>query len=48
MQLGEAVMVASADDRVMIMCASCLLIGGIGPWPIYFTLVILFGLPNFF
>ena len=47
MWLGEAVMVASADDRVMIRRASCLHIGGIGPWPIHFTLVILFGLPMF-
>ena len=48
MQLGEAVMVASADDRVMIMCASCLLIGGIGPWPIHFTLVIFVWIAIFF
>ena len=40
-------MAASAGDAVMIMVAIGLHIGGIGPWPIYFTLVISFGLPNF-
>ena len=33
-------MVASAGDAVMILVAIGLHIGGIGPWPIHFTLVI--------
>ena len=44
---GEAVMAASAGDAVMMVVAIGLHIGGIGPWPIHFTLVILFGLPIF-
>ena len=40
-------MAASAGDAVMMRVAIGLHIGGIGHWSIHFTLVILFGLPNF-